>query len=257
MTTLILFFFILGCCVGSYLNVLIYRLPLDGDTVFKRSHCPQCQKQINWYENLPLVSFMFLRGKCSQCKGKISLRYPFVELLMGLVAVLLMPHSLDPMSAYFFFMYFSMSACFVAHIFIDLKHKLLPDKINIYLGVLLLSHGLVFLPWTTWVIGGAVGFGLPYFVTWLFYRLTGKIGLGGGDIKLFAVLGLYLGAQGVIMNIFLSCFFGAVITLVMIALKVIKRDEAIPFGPFIIIAASFQIYLPGQYKNLLVVLGLS
>lgn len=248
-------FLLFGLCVGSYLNVLIYRLPRNIDTVAKGSHCTKCQESIPWYTNIPLLGFLFLRGKCLKCKERISFRYPVIELLTGVLSVLLMPHQLNTESLYFYFFYFSTGCVFICHTLIDLEFKLLPDKLNIYLGLLFLTNSLMYRSVEYWLLGFAVGFGFPYLVTWVFYKIKGQIGLGGGDIKLFGVLGLLLGAQGVIHTIFLSCFLGALISLALIGLRVMKRDQAMPFGPFILLTASLQIYFPKQMTNVLKSIG--
>ena len=106
-------------------------------------------------------------------------------------------------------------------------------------------------PWTHWLIGGALGLGFPLLVSWAFYLLKGQVGLGGGDIKLYGALGFYLGPIGVMQNIFLSCFLGALVGIALIASKIIKRENPIPFGPFIIVVAAFQIFLESWFKHLI------
>jgi prepilin signal peptidase PulO-like enzyme (type II secretory pathway) len=256
MSLALFFIFFAGACVGSYLNVLIHRLPLGSDTVFTRSHCPQCKDPIKWYHNVPLIGYSILMGKCRNCDVQISIRYPIVELIAGLLAVILMPRQIDAISLYYWFLYFSLACAFIVHFFVDLSHKILPDKVNLYIAVLLLSHGVAFSDWKLSLLGGLFGFAVTYGVTWAFYKYSGKVGLGGGDIKLFGALGFYLGPQGIMMNIFLSCFLGAVITLALIAAKKVSRDQAIAFGPFIILTAIYQIYFPIQYSKLLGYLGL-
>jgi prepilin signal peptidase PulO-like enzyme (type II secretory pathway) len=239
-----IYFFLFGIIVGSFLNVVILRLPVKKDLVFSRSHCPQCGNQLRWFHNVPVFSFLLLRGKCAFCSGRISWRYPLIELLTGLVAVWLMPKEMS-FESLSYFMYFFIIACiFICHLFIDLDHHLLLDSLNIYLLVVILSYVLISFSWQHWAIGGALGFGLPLLVTWLFYKIRGQIGLGGGDIKLYGILGLYLGPMGIVFNIFASCFVGAVIGLGLIALKKMTRDRPMAFGPAIILVASFQIFLP-------------
>jgi leader peptidase (prepilin peptidase)/N-methyltransferase len=150
----------------------------------------------------------------------------------------------------------SIFSVFVAHFVIDLQFKILPDVLNLYLAFIIGSFSIVFNPWWFWALGGAIGFGFPYIITWAFYKYSGKVGLGGGDIKLYGALGLYLGPVGVMTNIFMSCFLGSVVTLLLIGLKLFKREDFIPFGPFIIVVGFFQIFLPEQFSWLLNVLGL-
>lgn len=244
--------------IGSYLNVLIYRLPREQDTVLSRSSCPHCQKKIFWYENIPIMSFIFLKGKCSGCKIGISFKYPLVEFFLGIIAINLMPANFDIISLYFFAFYLSVASVFLVHFLIDLEFKLLPDKLNIYLAIVFLAHSLIFIDmsWTHWLLGLLIGFGFPYLVTWGFYKYSGKVGMGGGDIKLFGALGLFLGPMGVMLTIFLSCFVGAITTLVLILTKIVNKDEPVPFGPFIIIVASVQIFFPTLFKELTQWLGI-
>ena len=248
---LISFATIFGLVIGSFLNALIYRLPLGMNIAYPRSACPQCKHVITWYENIPVLSFLFLKGKCSSCKIKISWLYPLVELITGLFAFLTAPDSINPQDLFNFLFFLGVFSAFLVHFIVDLKHQILPDSINIYLGVLFFVVALTTKPWTHWLIGLALGLGFPLLVSWIFYLLKGQVGLGGGDIKLYAVLGIYLGPIAVMQNIFLSCFLGAVIGLILLATKLIKRENPIPFGPFIIIISSFQIFTPNWFDHLL------
>lgn len=248
---LVVIFSIFGLLIGSFLNALIYRLPLGKNIAYPGSGCPHCGHLIRWYENIPLLSFLFLKGKCSNCSQKISWQYPFVEFISMLVAYLLSPTDLNPESLLTFFFLFTVYCSFMVHFVVDLRHQLLPDPINIYLGLLFLIVSVISFNWLHWAIGFAVGLGFPLLVSWIFYQLKGEVGLGGGDIKLFGVLGLYLGPIGIIQNIFLSCFLGALIGLALIAIRLIKKENPIPFGPFILIVASFQIFLPTAFSRLI------
>jgi prepilin signal peptidase PulO-like enzyme (type II secretory pathway) len=242
------FLTVFGLLIGSFLNAVIYRVPRKISIVSPRSCCPRCEKLIYWYENIPVLSYLFLRGKCTKCSGKISPRYPVIELLCGMVAFLLVPREITNESLIYFFFYFLVFAALLAQFLIDVEHKLLPDSINVVLLILVLPFTIMNNPWSYWVLGGVAGFGFPFLVTWGFYLLKGKVGLGGGDIKLFGILGLLLGLKGVFLNIFLSCMLGSVIGLSMIFLFKHDKKEPIPFGPFIIIVAAVQIYFPTNFK---------
>ena len=237
-------FFIFGLLIGSFLNVVILRLPRGEDIVKTRSACPKCGSQLKWFHNIPLLSFIFLKGKCTFCGVKISWRYPLIELFTGLVAFWLMPSTMNSFSLGLFFFYFTVACVFICHFIIDIEHQLLLDKLNIYLLGLFLSFSVFTYHWSYWSVGALIGFGIPLLVTWVFYKLRGQIGLGGGDIKLFGILGIYLGPTGVMFTIFLSCFVGAVVGLVLIGTKKITRDKPMPFGPAIILVAAFQIFFP-------------
>jgi leader peptidase (prepilin peptidase)/N-methyltransferase len=236
-----------GLLVGSFLNALIYRLPRDINIALPRSSCPNCKKLIYWYENIPVLSFIFLRGKCSGCQTKISMQYPLIELLSGLAAMFLAPSDLSSQSVFTFLFYFGVFSAFLVHFIVDLKHQILPDSVNIYLACLFFAVSLVNRHWTFWLIGSSIGLGFPLLVSWAFYKLRGQIGLGGGDIKLYAALGLYLGPLGIIHNIFLSCFLGAVIGVLLMVFKIIKRENPIPFGPFIILVGFVQIFFENWF----------
>lgn len=248
---LLIFSTLFGLIVGSFLNALIYRLPLGMNIAYPRSACPECKKTISWYENIPVISFIFLKGRCSGCKTKISWQYPMVELITGIFALVIAPSSLEPALLFNFLFFLGIFAAFLVHFIVDLKHQILPDSINIYLGLLFFAVSVINTPWTHWLIGAALGLGFPLLVSWLFYLMKGQVGLGGGDIKLYAVLGLYLGPIGVMQNIFMSCFLGAIVGIILMVSKVIKRENPIPFGPFIIIVSSFQIFTPDWITQLL------
>lgn len=245
-----IYFFIFGLLIGSFLNVVILRLPNKVNMVTKRSACPKCGGQLKWYHNIPLLSFIFLKGKCAFCGTRISWRYPLIELFTGLVAYWLMPNELSTMSLANFFFYFSIACIFICHFMIDLDHHLLLDSLNLYLLAILLSYVIFYYNWPFWVLGGVIGFGAPLLVTWLFYKLRGQVGLGGGDIKLYGILGLYFGPTGIMFTIFLSCLVGAVVGLVLIGLDKMTKDKPMAFGPSILLVAAFQIFFP-QYASII------
>ena len=241
-----LYAIIFGCLIGSFLNVVILRLPVEKSIVVARSCCPQCGNQLKWFHNIPILSFIFLKGKCAFCSKRISWRYPLIELATGLISFWLFPASaqLENLSLYLF--QFSIACAFICHFFIDLDHHLLLDKINIYLLVIILPYCVFNFHWPFGLSGGLFGFCVPFLVTWGFYKIRGQIGLGGGDIKLFGILGFLLGPTGIFFTIFLSCFVGAVLGLTMIAMKKLSKDKPMAFGPAILLVASFQIFFPQQ-----------
>ncbi len=241
-------FFIFGIMIGSFLNAVIYRIPNNINIAYPRSHCPKCKKLIYWYENIPILSYIFLRGKCSKCHQSFSILYPAVELFIGLVSIWLMPDVLTNTTLMLYAFYFSVFCALFCHFVIDIKHQILPDSINIYLGLLFLVYAIFFKPPIFYLMGAGLGFLFPYLVTLAFYKLKGQVGLGGGDIKLYTVLGIILGPVGVINNIFLSCFFGAVFSLFMMAIGRMDRKTKLAFGPFIIVVALFQLFFPSQFR---------
>lgn len=241
---------IFGLMIGSFLNALIYRLPRDINIALPRSSCPHCKKLIYWYENIPVFSYLFLKGKCSGCHNKISIEYPLIEIFSAAIAIAMTPVDLAPQSIFSFFFHYSVFCCFLVHFIVDLRHQILPDLINLYLGALFLVVSVINFHYYHWVLGFAFGFGFPYLISFIFYKLKGQIGLGGGDIKLWGALGIYLGPMGIIQNIFLSCFIGALLGGGLLLFKVIKREHPIPFGPFIIVVAAVQIYFPEWFMGI-------
>jgi leader peptidase (prepilin peptidase)/N-methyltransferase len=239
-----IYFFIFGLLIGSFLNVVILRLPVKNDLVKTRSACPKCGAQLKWYHNIPLISFLALRGKCAFCGTRISWRYPLIELLTGLISFWLLPDDMSTQSLAQYFFYFTVACIFICHFMIDLDHHLLLDSLNLYLLVTVLSYSIFYHSWQYWVIGGVIGFGAPLLVTWLFYKLRGQVGLGGGDIKLYGILGIFFGPIGVMFTIFLSCMIGAVLGLTLISLNKMTKDKPMAFGPSILFVAAFQIFFP-------------
>lgn len=246
------FLFVFGLIIGSFLNVVILRLPDGKSVVTPGSSCGNCGKSIRWYENIPIFSFLALRGKCSNCGAKISWQYPLIELTTGFAAVVFMATLYRGYDQFVQgVLFFTIFCIFLVHFIIDLRHFLLLDSLNIYLAIVLGFYGIFYFPITHMILGAVIGGGLPYLVTWLFYKIRGKIGLGGGDIKLWAALGLYLGPIGIIHNIWLSCSLGALVGMALILTKRIDRDQPVPFGPFIIIISALQIFFSDSFSHFL------
>ncbi len=247
---------VFGLIVGSFLNVVIHRLPVilekqwqrqceeyhhgpapDTDRpvynlATPRSHCPHCQRPIRAWENLPLISFLLLRGRCPGCHAAISWRYPLVELLGATVAVAAMEH-FGLNAAGLAAMIFGFSL--LALTFIDLDNHLLPDNITLpllWLGLLVNSAGL-FTDLQSAVIGAVAGYLILWTVYQSFKLLSGKEGMGFGDFKLLAACGAWSGWQMLPLTILLSSLVGAIIGVVMIALAKHHRQQPIPFGPYL------------------------
>ena len=235
---------IFGCLIGSFLNVVILRLPAKKDLVSQRSGCPQCGTQLKWFHNIPIFSFIFLRGRCAFCGKRISWRYPLIEILTGMVSFWLFPDDPNMVNMGYYVYHFIVACVFICHFFIDLDHHLLLDSLNLYLLACIFPFAIIHHPWPYWLSGGVIGFGVPLIVTWLFYKIRGQVGLGGGDIKLFGILGLILGPMGIVFNIFLSCFLGAIVGVGMIAAQKMNKEKPIAFGPAILIVATLQIFFP-------------
>ncbi len=246
---LVIFCFLFGLCIGSFLNAVIFRLPRKISLSASRSHCPRCNKLINWYENIPVISYLFLRGKCSNCKSSISIEYPIVEIVVGLFALSIAPREISADSLWKFFFFLSVFSSFLAIVIIDLRFHIIPNVINIYLGVLFLCAVVFKTSAVHWLGGMAIGSLFPASVAAMFYYLKGVEGLGGGDIKLWGVLGIYLGPSEIMYNISFSCFLGALVGGILILTKVIDKRTRIPFGPFIVLVAFAQVFLPSYFNS--------
>ncbi len=242
--TLVFFFALLfGLMWGSFLAALVYRIPHDKAFKLDRSHCPHCNALISWFHNLPLISFFILRGRCASCSAKISWQYPLIEGLSGCLFVLIAYRAPEIPELFFLSAFVSLGLLII---FIDFNHKIIPNEINLVLALIMGAYSFYRFPLLYGLQGLAVGGGATFFVSYLYFLWRKKIGLGGGDIKLFAGLGLFLGPIGIIENIFLSSFSGALIGgLFQIAIPQL-RGSAIPFGPFIVISAFVQIFFQAE-----------
>ena len=241
--------------IGSFLNVLIYRLPLEIDWIYLRSFCPKCNNKIPIWHNIPIFSFVFQRGKCNSCQERISWQYPVVELLTAFSFLVLFPKNINLDALYNYLFLVAVFSAFIVHFIVDIKHKILPDQVNIYLALLFVVYGFFKLPLMHVFLGGVIGFFIPYSVAYAFYKLKGIEGLGGGDIKLYGALGLYLGPQGIMTNIFLSCLLGSLVGVLLILTKVLDRNQPLAFGPFIVISAFSQIFFPSVVEKLINLIG--
>lgn len=240
-----IFAFIFGAVVGSFLNVCIYRLPAEKSIVFPPSACPSCGNRIRWYDNLPIISFLLLRARCRACRTPISWRYPLVEALNGLLTLLLFLKFGPSLT---FLAFFLLCSSLVVITFIDLDHQIIPDSISLP-GIVL---GFIFsflLPWNGWLnslLGIVAGGGSLLLVAWLYEKLTGKEGMGGGDIKLLAMMGAFLGWRSVPFIIFAASLVGSVIGVSLMLLQKKDGKLAIPFGPFLAFGAVLYIFYGRQ-----------
>lgn len=229
----------LGLVVGSFLNVVVVRLPQGASLWAPGSHCASCKAPVRWFDNVPVVSWVLLRGRCRACRASISVRYPAIELITACLFVAFGHHA-DGLTVELLFRDLPFVAILVAVTFIDLEHRIIPDELS--LGGLawgLLTSFLGSLEVLTSFIGAAAGFGIFYGFAWGYEKIAGRMGLGGGDIKLLAMLGAFLGLQGVFFTIFVSSVLG---TVVGIGWALAHRQKnlmtvAIPYGPFLVLGA--------------------
>jgi leader peptidase (prepilin peptidase)/N-methyltransferase len=240
-----LFVLITGMLIGSFLNVCICRMPKGESVVFPPSHCPQCDYRIRWYDNIPLFSYLLLRAKCRGCGLHISLQYPLVELLNGLLTLALF---LRFGPTFDFLVYFLFCSALVVITFIDLEHQIIPDEISLS-GIVIGFVFSFFLQGHSWLnslLGILLGGGSLLLVAYGYQWLTGKDGMGGGDIKLLAMMGAFLGWKSIPFIIFASSLIGSVIGITIMLIQ--KKDSklAIPFGPYLAFAAVVYIFYGRQ-----------
>ncbi|MBU2863588.1 A24 family peptidase [Reinekea forsetii] len=268
--------FILGLLVGSFLNVVIYRLPVMMHHAFKLeiaffnddekqynaleseptfnlakpdSKCPHCQHKIKAWENIPVISWLILRAKCSNCKKPISARYPSIELVSGILSATTAWYFGWGIEAFALIGFFWL---LIVLTMIDFDHKLLPDSITlplIWVGLLL---GLIWQPFTSLessVIGAIAGYMSLWLLYWSFKLLTGKEGMGFGDFKLFSAFGAWFGWQALPLIILLSSLVGAVVGILMIAILGRDKQVPIPFGPYLCGAALVYVFWGENIMN--------
>ena len=239
-TMTLAFVFAFGAIIGSFLNVCICRLPDRRSVVQPPSHCPKCQTFLSWYENVPILSYLVLGGRCRTCRVRISPIYPAVEVLTGALAVALFLR-LGPTVA--FAGYFAFAAALVVITFIDLDHQIIPDVISLPGIVVGLAFSLVS-PLVTpldAILGVLAGGGVLLSVAWLYKTFRGQEGMGGGDIKLLAMIGAFLGWQSIFVTLFVGSVIGSIIGVVVMLYEGADAKLAIPFGPFL--AGGALVYL--------------
>lgn len=242
-----LFVFIFGLLAGSFLNVCIYRIPKEMSIVFPGSHCTSCGTRLKAYELVPVFSYLFLGGKCRTCGEKISVRYPLVELATALLFTYQF-YLIGPNPAFLFFG--AMTLILIVMTMIDYDHQIIPDGLTLMLGILGIAYlALIRFPESGFntILPSALGFLLGGGL-FLLIAVVSNGGMGGGDIKLMAVLGLWFGWKHLLLLMMLSFVSGAIISVLLLAFRIKGRKEAIPFGPFIALAA----YLTSLYGNELI-----
>jgi leader peptidase (prepilin peptidase)/N-methyltransferase len=224
--------FVLGAMIGSFLNVCIVRLPEERSIVRPRSHCPSCRHEIAWYDNVPVLSYLLLRGRCRGCRARISPVYPVVELLTGALAVALWMR-LGPTLA--LVGYFVFAAALVTVTFIDLDHRIIPDVISlpgIAIGLAVSFVSPLVTPLDS-LLGVVVGGGILLAIAYAYQAIRGQEGMGGGDVKLLAMIGAFLGWQSVFVTLMLASLIGSVIGIALMLYQRADTKLAIPFGPFL------------------------
>lgn len=237
----IIFAFIAGTVIGSFLNVCVHRLPREESIIRPRSRCPACQAQIRAIDNIPLVSFALLRGRCRACGNPISWRYPLVEALAGtLFAMTVARFGVTPRAA----LLLAFLSGLVVVSFIDLDHQIIPNVVTLPGIPLGLLAGLVLRepPLLDRMMGTLLGAGFLYLVLLYGGALFGQEAMGEGDLNLIALVGAFLGWKAVALTIFLGCLFGSAVGLALIAGRRLGRRQHIPFGPFLSLGAVVALF---------------
>ena len=236
-----IFAFIFGAAIGSFLNVCIFRIPALESIVKPLSQCPHCHQPIRFYDNIPMISFLVLRARCRDCGGKISWRYPLVELITALLALLLFMKFGLTLN---FLAFFIFTAVLITISFIDLDHQIIPDILSLP-GIPIFFLAAIFivrLPWHEALIGLLIGGGMLFLIAFVYELLTKREGMGGGDIKLLAMIGGFLGWKSLIFILLFSSLAGAVVGITAMIIKKQDMKYAVPFGPFLSLAAVAYIF---------------
>lgn len=242
--------FVFGATIGSFLNVCIWRIPEGKSIVFPASHCPKCGTSIRPFDNIPVLSWLILRGRCRDCSESISSRYPLVEILTALLSWAMFWKyglSLQYAAAFLF------GAALVVVTFIDFDHQIIPDVISLpgipvffLLAVFVMGIGFM-----ESLLGILVGGGFLYLIAVGYELLTKREGMGGGDIKLLAMIGAFLGWKSLFFVVFMSSILGALVGVVLIAIKGKDMKYAVPFGPFLSIAAVLYVFVGAELTHLM------
>ncbi len=243
--------FVFGIVIGSFLNVLIYRIPRHENIAVVRSHCMQCGYQLKWYDLFPIFSYLFLRGKCRKCKAKISVQYPLVEALNGIlyVVVFVFMYQQTTDSLLCCVLYCMLGSALLALSVIDFRTYEIPVGFNLFIGLLGVARIVTdYENWLQYVIGGV---SVSLFLLLLFVLSNGRA-IGGGDVKLMAACGLLLGWKSIILAFCIGCLLGGIIH--PIRMKIAGEGRVLAMGPYlsigVMIAALFGTQLINQYLEI-------
>lgn len=227
----------------------IYRLPRGLSLIRPYSFCPFCKSPIKPYDNIPLLSFLILKGKCRACKEKIPLRYPMVELMGGLLGVFCLLKFPSLLKAWPYFLFLS---GLLTSSFIDLEHQIIPDEISLggIIGGILFSLLGLTIPLRSSLLGGLLGGGLLFLLDFFYERFTKREGMGGGDIKLLSMIGSFLGPGGALFSLFSGAFLGLLFSLPFSLKKKNPLKTPIPFGPFLSLGAFLYLAFDERLKSI-------
>jgi len=265
--------FIFGTVLGSFINVCIYRVPNGISIVRPRSHCVSCKTPLRFYNNIPVISFLLLRGRCKNCNARISPRYLIVEILSGIICALSVWEFGITLQTFFYLIFLF---CLVVVTFIDIEHMIIPNVITIpgiFIGIV---YGVARTDWgnlTTLltdsnahtyriasilanqpafdsIFGAILGGGLLYIIALIYFILRKREGMGMGDVKLLAMIGAFLGWKSIIYVMLISSVLGTIVGLAIIAHKRGNMKYALPFGPFLSLAAALYLFISKAYLRI-------
>ena len=251
----LIFVVILGGLWGSFANVCIHRLPQNKGVVSGRSHCPKCKKEIVWHDNIPIISYLILNAKCRNCKSRISLQYPIVEMiniLLFLIIYFLFGISLTTI------LLMILSLSFLIIFFIDLKHFIIPNSLTFSMMILGFIKSFdpnldsIFPNYINSLIGGLFGYGIIFSIIFFYKQIRKKEGMGLGDAKLLAVIGFWFGWIAIPFVLFLSSIFALVSVIPDLIKKNKKMTSQIPFGPYIILATIFYLVFRNNFISIII-----
>jgi len=243
--------FIIGLAIGSFLNVLIDRLP-NKETITGRSHCDHCKKSLSWSDLIPVVSFVFLKGRCRYCHKKLSWQYPFVEILTGIVFLITFNFKSQITNPFEIIGYLGVTSCLIVIFFADLKYQIIPDSVQITLMIFSMSIRLSqsLLPVTLFLaLRDGILVMLPILFLWW---ITRGRGMGFGDVKLAFNIGFLLGIRAGLLSLYFAFIVGAIVGLILIFNHKSKLNSKIAFGPFLVIGILVLIFFQ---KEVLVLVG--
>ena len=243
---------LLSVLLGSFYNAVIYRIPRKLNFVFPSSSCPQCNVDIKWFDNIPILSFIFLKAQCRHCKKNISFQYLLVEILSPLLMIFMILNNNSLIQIMINYLFFSF---LLIIFFIDLDHKIIPNRLTYSLaiiGIVLNFYKFDFyqaLYFTS--LGSLIGGGPILLLMYIFKKIRGVDGMGMGDIKLFIVLGIWFGWLNCLLIIFISAILGSIIGIGGILFKKVQSRQELPFGPFIVISTLIIYFNEERIINLL------
>ncbi len=247
--------FVLGCIWGSFSNVCIYRLPNDQSVVKGRSFCTSCKEQIKWYDNIPFLSFIFLKGKCRKCGNKISSQYFLVEFVSAISFIIV--YHLYGISITTLLLII-LSIFFIIIFFIDLKHFIIPNELTFPLMLIGFVKSFepnlnqtIFPNYINSLIGGVFGYLIIWLIIFFYKKVRNKEGMGLGDAKLMAVVGFWFGWASIPFTIFISSFVALIFSIPSLIKKNKNMATQIPFGPYIIIGCIIYVSFANQIKHML------